>query len=184
MTWRKSNIWPLNTFFCSAHLFLYLSRLLPSSSYLHLPLSTHCFSQHLYSHLLALLFSSKTHISCNLQRVPKFCVFEHKRWMNDLLHLCDCAMCELRGCECIDVVYACLGEIWCKQNKLSRCSAVFLMFCPKNHHTNTLKKYTFCVALSHPFSLSLVFKWHSLASNTKLHIAETNPAHANNMRLL
>lgn len=33
-------------------------------------------------------------------------------------------------------------------------------------------------------SLSLVFKWFSLAKNEKVHTAETNPAHANNMRLL
>lgn len=32
---------------------------------------------------------------------------------------------------CVKTLCACLYEIWCKQNKLSPCSAVLLMFCPK-----------------------------------------------------
>lgn len=101
--------------------------------------------------------------------------------MNDLLRLCDCVMCVLRNDECIDAVYACLCEIWRKQNRLSCCSALFLMFCPKISTQRHSKTHFLCCILS-SLSLSLMFKWLSLASNTKVHIAETNPAHANNMR--
>lgn len=40
-----------------------------------------------------------------------------------------------------------------------------------------------CRALSSG-SRSCMFKWLSLAQSTTVHIGETNPAHANNMRLL
>lgn len=50
----------------------------------------------------------------------------------------------------------CLCEIRCKQNKLSCCSAVFLMFCPKSTTQNTLKN-TLSVSQSLiPFSLAHV----------------------------
>lgn len=82
--------------------------------------------------------------------------------MNDLLHLCDCVLCAMRGCECID----CLCAIWCKQNKLSYCSAVVLMFRPKKKspHRHTLKR-TFSFMIAHCFlshSCSNGFHWQKM----------------------
>ena len=150
-----------------------------------LPASTpsRFFSPLLYSQLARPAFPPPSHTLAAIYKgMPKFCATRHKRWMNDLLHLCDCVMRVPRGflfcfvfffCECIDAACAWLCEIWCKQNKLSCCSAAFFDVPSKNHHTNTLEKKThsLCCALS-SLSASLMFKWLSLASNTKVHIAE------------
>lgn len=179
MTWRKSNVWPLGVSLF-LHLFSLASLFLSSSS---ASAPTHSLSLLLYSLLAHPAFSLSHTLAAIYKGMPKFCATSHKRWMNDLLRLCDCVMCVLRGCECIDAAYACLCEIWCKQNKLSCCSAVFLMFCPKITTQTHSKTHFLCRALS-SLSPSPMFKWLSLASNTKVRTGETNPAHANNMRLL
>lgn len=137
MIWRRSNIWPFNTSFPFYPSFP-VSFSHPSLSY--------CFPDVLPLNFLLLysprvqpaLFPPLTHISCNLQRDAKvLCILAWKmdEWFAAFVWLC------LVCAEClwvIDTVYACLWEIWCKQNKLSFCCAVFLMFCPKKKNTNTL----------------------------------------------
>lgn len=78
--------------------------------------------------------------------------------MNDLLRLCDCIVCVLRGWERIDAVCV---FVW---DMMQTEQAVLLLFfwcsAQKSPH-----KHTFYVALSHPFfshSCSNGFHWHQI----------------------
>lgn len=154
MTWRKSTFWPLNISLFSLPIFShpFHTRFSLSSA----SVSTHSFFLSLFILcFLALPFSSLTHISCNLQWVPKFCAFQHKRWMNDLLHLCDCYVCAeglrvYRRCVCV------FGwDMMQTEQAVSLLCRVFDVL-SKNHHTNTLKN-TLSVSCSLiPFSLTYV----------------------------
>ena len=65
-----------------------------------LPASTpSCFfSPLLYSQLARPAFPPPSHTLAAIYKgMPKFCATRHKRWMNDLLHLCDCVMRVPRG---------------------------------------------------------------------------------------
>lgn len=107
-----------------------------------IPLSTSAFSVSLpcffLSHTLAAIYKGK----------PKFCASQHKRWMNDLLFLCDFIPCVLwalwvyRHCVCMFV--------W---DMMQTEQAVFLLDCvfdvlSKNHHTN-IQMHTFSFSISH-----------------------------------
>lgn len=85
-----------------------------------LPASTpsRFFSPLLYSQLARPAFPPPSHTLAAIYKgMPKFYATRHKRWMNDLLHLCDCVMRAPRGfffcffCERIDAAFAWLCEI-------------------------------------------------------------------------
>jgi len=97
--------------------------------------------------VLSLLFPL-THISWNLQRdaeVLCFLAWKMDEWFAAFVWLHSvCAV----GFVSVQTPCACLCEIWCKQNKLSSGSAVFLMFYPKII-TQTLSRSITALSLTH-----------------------------------
>lgn len=153
-------------------------------------LCSHSFIYFLHFHILGLLghlFSSLTRINCNLQRLGQLLVRLGLKdgWM--IRRICVIL--------CTDALFVCAcarARTLCMRYDANRtnCLGASLFWCllppplqkKKGSAQNHARKHTFCVASPH-CARSLVFKWLSLASNTKAHFPQTNPSHENNMRL-